>query len=317
MAKLIMRRLLLSIVTLWIVSVIVFAATELLPGDVATALLGREATPETLALLRAELGLDRPALERYVDWLSGVLRGDFGTSLAKRGTPVIELIMERMRNTLLLSGLAALIGLPLALALGVVAGLLRDRPPDMIISVVALIGMSLPEFVIGSLLILTFGVLWAIFPAVTIVPPDAPIGKLLPNLVLPAVTLIIVMVAYIIRMVRTSLINVMDSDYVQMATLKGLPQRRIVLAHALPNALLPTISAVALTVAWLIGGVVVVETVFNYPGVGRLMVSAVQDRDLPLVQALGLLGAAFYITVHLAADLLSLALNPRLRTLQR
>jgi peptide/nickel transport system permease protein len=249
--------------------------------------------------------------------LGGALRGDLGTSLAKRGTPVLQLIMERMRNTLLLSGVAALIGLPLALALGIIAGLMRDRPADMAISVVALIGMSLPEFVIGSLLILTFGVLWAVLPAVTIVQPDASIGELAPNLILPAVTLIIVMVAYIIRMVRTSLINVMTSDYVQMATLKGLPRRRIVLAHALPNALLPTISAVALTVAWLIGGVVIVETIFNYPGVGRLMVSAVQDRDLPLVQALGLLGAAFYITIHLCADLLSLALNPRLRSMQR
>jgi peptide/nickel transport system permease protein len=317
MLKLIARRLGLSLVTLWIVSVIVFAATELLPGDVATALLGREATPETLAKLRSELGLDRPAHQRYFEWLGGALRGDLGTSLAKRGTPVLQLIMERMRNTLLLSGVAALIGLPLALALGIIAGLMRDRPADMAISVVALIGMSLPEFVIGSLLILTFGVLWAVLPAVTIVQPDASIGELAPNLILPAVTLIIVMVAYIIRMVRTSLINVMTSDYVQMATLKGLPRRRIVLAHALPNALLPTISAVALTVAWLIGGVVIVETIFNYPGVGRLMVSAVQDRDLPLVQALGLLGAAFYITIHLCADLLSLALNPRLRSMQR
>jgi peptide/nickel transport system permease protein len=317
MFKLIVRRLLLSIITLWIVSVIVFAATELLPGDVATALLGREATPETLAKVRAELGLDRPAGQRYIAWLGGTLRGDLGMSLAKQNTPVSQLILERMRNTLLLSALAALIGLPLALGLGILSGLLRDRLPDVVISLIALIGMSLPEFVIGSLLILTFGVLWAIFPAVTIVQPDAPIAELLPNLVLPAVTLIIVMVAYIIRMVRTSLINAMASDYVQMATLKGLPHSRIVLAHALPNALLPTISAVALTVAWLIGGVVVVETVFNYPGVGRLMVSAVQDRDLPLVQALGLLGAVFYITIHLAADLLSLALNPRLRTLRR
>lgn len=317
MLKLITRRLLLSIVTLWIVSVIVFGATELLPGDVATALLGREATPETLARLRTELGLDRPAGQRYVEWLRGALRGDLGMSLAKRNTPVIHLIMERMRNTLLLSGLAALVGLPLALGLGVAAGLLRDRLPDTVISVIALVGMSLPEFVIGSLLILTFGVLWAVLPAVTIVSPNAPISELLPNLILPAVTLVVVMVAYIIRMVRTSLINVMTSDYIQMATLKGLPRRRIVLAHALPNALLPTISAVALTVAWLIGGVVVVETVFNYPGVGRLMVSAVQDRDLPLVQALGLLGAAFYITIHTAADLLSLALNPRLRTMAR
>ncbi len=314
MFNLIVQRVLLSCVTLLIVSVIIFVSTEVLPGDVATAILGREASPTRLATLREQLGLDRPAFERYVAWLGGALRGDFGMSLARAETAVGQLIAERLRNTVVLSGFAAIIGLPLALGLGIGAGLSRDRLPDTVISTLALIGMSLPEFVIGSILILTFGVMWSLLPAVTVAPPDAPLMVLLPNLVLPAVTLIIVMVAYILRMVRSSLIDVLTSDYVQMATLKGLSRTRVVLRHALPNALLPTINAVALTVAWLIGGVVVVETVFNFPGIGRLMVAAVQDRDLPLVQALGLLGAVLYISINLAADLLTLWLSPRLRT---
>ena len=316
MLQLIFRRLLLSLVTLWIVSVVVFAATELLPGDVATAILGRESNPATLAKLRTELGLDRPALVRYGEWINGAVRGDFGNSLARRNQPVSQLIGERLRNTVVMSLFAALVGLPLALLLGIISGLTRDRWPDLLISTLSLVGMSLPEFVIGALLILTFGVLWAIFPAITLINPDAPLRELLPNLVMPVTTLVIVMVAYIQRMVRTSLIDALASDYVQMATLKGLPRRRVILAHALPNALLPAINATALTVAWLVGGVVVVESVFNYPGVGRLLVGAVGDRDLPLVQALGLMGAALYIFINLVADLLTLALNPRLRTLQ-
>jgi peptide/nickel transport system permease protein len=314
MIRLIAQRLLLSALTLLLVSALIFVATELLPGDVATAILGREATEARLAQLRAELGLDRPALTRYAEWLGGVLRGDLGVSLARRDVSVAQLIGERLRNTLALSGSAALIGLPLALGLGVLAGLRRDRPTDTVISVGALIGMSLPEFVIGALLILAFAISWPLFPAVTVVPPDAPLLELLPYLVLPSVALTIVMVAYILRMVRGSLIDVLASDYVQMATLKGLSRQRVVLRHALPNALLPTINAIAQTIAWLIGGVVVIESVFNFPGVGNLMVTAVSDRDVPLVQALGLLGAALYIGINLAADLLALALNPRLRT---
>jgi len=317
MLTLIVQRVLLSLVTLLIVSVVIFWATEVLPGDVATAILGREASPRSLERLREELGLDRPAFERYVDWLAGALRWDFGTSLARQDQAVSELMGVRIRNTFALAGLAALIGLPLALALGVVAGLTRDRLPDLLVSTLALIGQSLPEFVVGSLLILIFAVQLAIFPAVTLVNADAPLAEIVPSMVLPVATLVIVMVAYIQRMVRSSMIDALASEYVQMATLKGVPRRRVVLRHALPNALLPTINAVALTVAWLIGGVAVVETVFNYPGIGRLLVTAVGDRDLPLVQALGLLGATIYITINLAADLLTLALNPRLRTMAR
>jgi peptide/nickel transport system permease protein len=228
---------------------------------------------------------------------------------------VSELIGVRARNTFVLAIFAALLGLPLALALGILAGLARDRLPDLIISTLTLFGQSLPEYVVGSLLILVFAVQFGLFPAVTLVNADVPLATLFPSMILPAITLTIVMVAYIQRMVRSSMIDALASEYVQMATLKGLPRRLVVLRHALPNALLPAVNAIALTVAWLIGGVVVVETVFNYPGIGRLLVTAVGDRDLPLVQALGLLGAALYIGINLAADLLTLALSPRLRTM--
>jgi len=317
MLRLVIQRTLLALATLLLVSLIIFAATEVLPGDVASAILGREATPARLAALRAELGLDQPAPVRYFEWLGGAVRGDFGRSLARPDAPVGPLIAERMRVTAWLAVIATLVGVPVALGLGVGAGLLRDRPVDLTISIIALVAQSLPEFVIGALLILAFGITWPILPAVTVVAADAPLAALAPNLILPAATLVIVMTAYMLRMVRASLIDVLDSEYIHMATLKGLPRARIIAAHALPNALLPTINAIALTVAWLIGGVVVVETVFNLPGVGRLMVSAVEDRDLPLVQALGLLGAVLYIGINLLADLATLWLSPRLRAMQR
>jgi peptide/nickel transport system permease protein len=313
MISLILRRSVLSLLTLLVVSAIVFTLTELLPGDVATAMLGREATPGRLAALRAELGLDRPPLERYAGWLGGVARGDFGDSHAQRH-PVADLIAPRARDTLLLAGVAAPIGIPLAFALGVTAALFRNRWPDTVASSTALVAMSLPEFVIGSVLILVFALHLRLAPAVTTVSANAPLADLLPSLWLPAAALTIVMAAYILRMLRSSLIDVLESDYVRMATLKGVGRGDVVLRHALPSALLPTISAVATTVAWLLGGVVVIETVFNYPGVGRLLVSGVYDRDLPLVQAIALLGAGSYVAINLLADLAMLALNPRLRS---
>jgi len=315
MLRLLARRLLFSVLTLVIASIVVFWGVELLPGDVATAYLGREATPARLALMRAELGLNRPATVRYLEWLGGVLRGDLGVSLALR-KPIGELIGIRLRNTLFLGLTAAAIGLPLALALGVVAGLTRDRGPDLWISSLSLILMTLPEFVTGTILILLLSIKWPLFPAVTTVPPDAPLKAFLPNLVLPVATLVFVMVAHNLRMARTNLIDVMTSDYVQMAMLKGVPRVRVVLRHALPNALLPTVNLMALYIVWLIGGVVIVERVFNYPGIGTMMIQAVYDRDVPLVQAIALVLAGAYITFNLAADLLTMVLNPRLRSMR-
>ncbi len=310
----IVRRVLTICVTLFVVAAIIFAATEVLPGDVATAILGREAAPKRLAAIRQQLQLDRPASERYWQWLGGFVQGDWGQSLARPDQAIRPLVLERLRNTFWLSLLATCIGVPLAIILGVLAGLRRNQWLDSLVSVISLIGMSLPEFVIGSLLMLVFGVMLAILPAVTIVQADVPLTKLLPSMILPTLTLVIVMVAYILRMIRSSVIDIMQSEYVQMAYLKGVPQRLIIWRYIVPTALLPTINAVGLTVAWLIGGVVVVETVFNFPGIGRLMTSAVSDRDLPLVQALGLIGAFIYIMINVVADVATLWLTPRLRT---
>ena len=315
MLKLIVRRLFYSLITLLIIAVVVFVAVELLPGDTATAYLGREATPQRLASLRAELGLDRPATERFARWLGDALRGDFGMSLA-RDKPVVDLIGVRLRNSLLLGLSAALIGIPLALGLGIIAGLTRDRAPDLLISTAALIAMTLPEFVTATFLILVFSISLQLFPAVTVVPANAPIVDLLPNLVLPIVTLTLIMVAHILRMVRTSVIDVMTSDYVQMATLSGISYRHVVLRHALPNALLPAISITALTIAWLLGGLVIIEVVFNYKGLGLLLLDAINTRDIPLVQGIALATAGVYVVVNLGADVLTLLLNPRLRTLR-
>jgi peptide/nickel transport system permease protein len=301
--------------TLLIVSLVIFAGVELLPGDLASAFLGREATPTRLVSLRAELGLDQPATVRYVNWLGNVLQGDLGMSLARK-KPIGELIGLRMRNTLLLGVTAGIIGLPVALVLGIIAGLTRDRKPDLWISTISLIFMTLPEFVTATLLILLFAIVWPIFPAVTIVPPDSPIKEMLPNIALPVITLIFVMVAHNLRMVRTNVIDVMTSEYVQMATLKGIPRARVVLRHALPNALLPTINLIALYLAWLVGGVVIIEQVFNYPGIGTLMIQAVHDRDIPLVQAIVLVIAGAYVVLNMGADLLVMMLDPRLRSMR-
>lgn len=315
MLRFIARRLLLSVVTLFIVSLVVFVGVELLPGDLASAFLGREATPTRLASLRVELGLDRPALERYLNWLGDAIQGDLGMSLARK-EPISELIGLRLRNTLLLGLTAGLVGLPLALVLGIIAGLTRDRKPDLWISTVALVLMTLPEFVTATFLILLFAITWPIFPAVTIVPADAPIKEMLPNIVLPVVALAFVMVAHNLRMVRTNVIDVMASEYVQMATLKGVPRARVALRHALPNALLPTINLVALYIAWLVSGVVIIEQVFNYPGIGTMMIQAVHDRDIPLVQGVVLVIAGAYVVLNLGADMLTMVLNPRLRSMR-
>ena len=315
MLRFIVRRLLLSVVTLFIVSLVVFLGVELLPGDLASAYLGREATPTRLESLRAELGLDRPALERYLNWLGDAIQGDLGMSLA-RNKPIAELIGLRLRNTLLLGLTAGLVGLPLALVLGIIAGLTRDRKPDLWISTVALVLMTLPEFVTATFLILLFAITWSIFPAVTIVPADASIKEMLPNIVLPVVALAFVMVAHNLRMVRTNVIDVMASEYVQMATLKGVPRAKVVLRHALPNALLPTINLVALYIAWLVSGVVIIEQVFNYPGIGTMMIQAVHDRDIPLVQGVVLVIAGAYVVLNLGADMLTMVLNPRLRSMR-
>lgn len=312
MIVLISRRVVLAVLTLFLISLIVFLGVEALPGDTATSYLGQSATPESLHALREEFGLYAPMHERYLKWLGGILQGDLGQSMVRR-IPVSEVIGNQLRNTVVLAAAAALVGIPLAILLGVIAGLTRDKWPDVFVSTTSIVGMTLPGFVTATVLIFIFAIRLEWFPAITMVPTDASVGELLPNIVLPIITLTLIMVAHILRLVRTNMIDVMSSDYVQMARLKGVPYRQIVFKHALPNAMLPTINVVALTLAWLLGGVAVIETVFNYPGIGKLMINAITDRDFPTVMAIAVVLAIVYIAVNLAADLLSLVLNPRLR----
>ncbi|MGR6980186.1 ABC transporter permease [Testudinibacter sp. P27/CKL/0425] len=312
MIKTILQRLFFALFTLIFVSGLVFTVVEMLPGNVCTAYLQRAAQGARLEQCIQQQGLDKPALTRYQHWVSGIADGDFGTSL-KRRKPISELVQERFRNTALLSGAAAAIGIPLALLFGFWAGIRRDKPADLVISTVAMLAMTIPEFVSAALLIFVFAVWLNWFPAITTVPPNAPIAELLPNLVLPVIVLAFVMTAHILRMTRAAVIEVMSSDFVQMATLKGVPARQLFFKHVAPSALIPAINVIALTVAWLLGGVVVIEQVFNYPGMGTLMLQAIYDRDLPLVQAIALIFAIIYIVVNLLADLLILLLDPRLR----
>ena len=313
MIRLILQRILSSIVTLALLTVFVFFAVELLPGDTCTAYLGRDAKGDRLEICRENMGLNRPATERFVDWASGALVGDFGVS-PYRNKPVSEIVGWRMRNTLVLALSASLFGIPLAIFFGILAGIRRDKPVDMVLSSTSILAMTVPEFVSATLLILVFSISLGWTSGVVTAPVDAPIGVLLGSTILPTVALALVFAAHILRMVRSSVIDVMESEYVAMARLKGLPFRWILLRHVLPNSLLPAINVIGLTVAWLLGGVVVIESVFNFPGLGRLSVDAVADRDLPLTQCIVLILATGYIVTNLATDLASLLLNPRLRT---
>lgn len=306
------RRLAASIVTVVLASAFVFLGVQALPGDVASQLLGQDATPDAVATLREQLGLDQPAWQRYLDWLGGLVQGDLGTSLVT-GTGVGEQVWPALRNTALIAVVAIVVGITASLVLGVLAGLYRDRWPDGIISGVSLVGMSVPEFVVATVLVLLFAIVWPVFPAVVLEGRDATVAELLPAVWLPAAALGIAMAAYIVRMARSATIDVMASEFVQTAELKGLSRRRVVLRHALPSALLPTLNVIALNVAWLFGGVVVVENVINYPGIGTLMLQSVSTRDLPVLQAIAVISAVVYVLCNLAADLAALALDPRQR----
>jgi peptide/nickel transport system permease protein len=313
MILMILRRLLAAWFTLAVIAVVVFFGVELMPGDACTAYLGRDGRGPVLEACRERMGLTTPAPERFVAWAGKVLTGDLGTSM-QREKPITSIIGWRLRNTLILAAAAALIGVPIAIALGFLTGLKRDGPTDLIVSTTALVAMTLPEFVLATVLILLFAITLGWTAGIVTASYNAPALDLLLATPLPAMTLALIMMAHIMRMVRASVIEVMDSDYVLMARLKGVPRRRIVWRHILPNALLPTISLIGLTLAWLLSGVLIVESVFNYPGLGRLAVNAVSDRDLPLVQAIALLFGGFYVLTTLLSDLTAMALNPRLRT---
>jgi peptide/nickel transport system permease protein len=314
MTRLILRRLGLGILTLWFVSLVVFVATQALSGDAATAILARTATPERLAALRAQLHLDDPVWLQYAKWLGGLVTGDLGQSFATQ-KPVVQLIGLRIGNSAFLVLVAALIAIPMSLLVGIAGAVRRDRGLDHVLTMGTLVLAALPEFVIGIGLVLIFatGVLH-ILPAVTLLDDTRPIWRQFDQVLLPALTLVLAVVPYMARIMRASMIEVMESDYVQMARLKGLPRRLVILRHALPNAVVPAIQATALQLAWLAGGVVVVEYVFRYPGIGQSLVDAVANRDLPVVQALTLLVGAIYVLLNLLADVITILMTPKLRT---
>lgn len=304
------QRLGLGILTLFVVSVVIFGATELLPGDLASSLLGQAATPETVAALRRQLGLDQPAPLRYWAWLTGVLQGDFGTSLATR-RPIADMLANRLGNTIFLALYAAAIAVPLSLILGVLAALWRNSLFDRVANAGALSAISFPEFFVAYILIFLLAQS-GYFPSMVRLSPGMSLGDKLYVTFLPALTLTLVVTAHMMRMTRAAIINLLASPYIEMARLKGLSPLRIVLRHALPNALAPIINVIAINLAYLITGVVVVEVVFVYPGLGQLMVDSVAKRDIAVVQAIALIFASAYVALNLTADVLSTLTNPRL-----
>jgi peptide/nickel transport system permease protein len=312
LAKMIAQRIALGVLLLWAVSVLIFAGTEILPGDVATAILGQTATPEAVANIRAELGLDRPAVVRYFDWLGGALQGDFGTSYTNR-QDIATNIGRRLGNTLFLAAAAAVIAVPIAILLGVLAVRYRNTFFDRFISIATLATVSLPEFFAGYLLILLFAVQLRWFPSTSTIRPSMSFGQQLYSIALPTLTLVLVVVGHMMRMTRAAILNVLSSAYIETAELKGISPSRIIWKHALPNALAPIVNVVALNLAYLVVGVVVVEVIFVYPGMGQFMVDHVAKRDVPVVQACGLVFASVYIVLNLIADLAAVLANPRLR----
>ena len=305
------QRLALGLLTLFAVSLIIFLGVELLPGDITQALLGQGATPETVAAFRRELKLDLPPHERYISWLGGIVQGDLGQSLANK-REITELMGVRLQNTLFLALIAAVISIPLALALGILAALYRNSLYDRTVNVFTLSSISFPEFFVAYILILVMSVHLGWFPSISNIGQELGFWDRVYRTVLPALTLTLVVVAHMMRMTRAAIINLLASPYIEMATLKGLPRWRIIVRHALPNALAPIINVVVINLAYLIVGVVIVEVVFVYPGLGQLLIDAVRSRDIPVVQATGLVFAAAYILLNLTADVLSIVTNPRL-----
>jgi peptide/nickel transport system permease protein len=312
MIRLVTIRLLLGFVTFFAVSIVVFFGMNALVGDAATAALGRDATPEAVAILRQQFGLNRPVAQRYVEWISELFRGNLGRSLPS-GDPVWSVIQDKLRNTVLLASATIACLIPFSIGLGVLSALSRDSLLDHVIGSATLAVMATPEFVVGSLLAVIFSAWIRLLPPVSLVYSSRPVFVQLSFFVLPVVTLLGASLSQTIRMIRASMIEVLDSDYIQTARLKGVPERRVLLWHALPNALAPTITIIAFNVAYLAGGIVVVESVFQFPGLGMTLAQAVSSRDIPTVQAIGLLITGAYIIVNLLADVAIILLNPRMR----
>jgi peptide/nickel transport system permease protein len=311
----VLQRLGLGLVTLFVVSIVIFAAIELLPGDFARSILGQAATPETVAAFQKEIGLDKPPVQRYFYWIGGVMHGDFGSSFSAQGDyrrQVIDIVGPRLKNTLFLASMTALIAVPLALALGLLAALYRNSWFDRIINATTLTMISFPDFFIAYILMLVLAVKLGWLPSLAKVNPDMSLGDRLYRAALPVLTLTLVILAHMMRMTRASIIGLLASPYIEMAELKGVPRSKIIVKHALPNAWAPIVNVIAFNLAHLVVGVVVVEVVFVYPGVGQAMVDAVRSRDIPVVQACALIFAATYILLNLTADIIAIVSNPRL-----
>ena len=315
----ILQRLLRGLGTLFVVSIIIFIGIELLPGDFAKAILGQAALPDTVAAFQKAVGLDKPPVERYLAWIGGVLQGDFGVSFSSLGAlgggaerTVASLIGPRLYNTLFLAAYAALISVPLALLLGILAAFYRNSLFDRIVNAITLTTISFPEFFVGYVLMLFFAIRLPWFPSLSTVNASTTFFEQIEKATLPAIALTLVIVAHMMRMTRAAIINLLASPYIEMAHLKGIPRLAVILRHALPNAWAPIATVIAFNLAYLIVGVVVIEVVFVYPGIGQLMVDSVRARDIPVVQACALIFAATYILFNLTADIISIVTNPRL-----
>lgn len=312
MRKLIAQRLGLGLLTLLGASILIFTGTEILPGDLASALLQNNATEENLATMRAQLGLDRPAPVRYAEWFTHALQGDLGRSLATE-RPVVDDLAPRLANTLFLASYAAIVAVPLSIALGLMAAIWQASLFDRAVNTITLMTISIPEYLVGYLLVKYLSVRLGWLPTLANVNPETGLGERLFLTILPVATLVLVVVAHMMRMTRASVLAIMSSPYIEMAFLKGIPTWRVVVRHAFPNALAPVINVVALNLAYLIVGVVVVEAVFVYPGLGQLMVDAVSKHDVPVVQGCGLIFASAFILLNMLADICAILSNPRLR----
>ncbi|WP_375265984.1 ABC transporter permease [Planktotalea sp.] len=310
--KLVSQRLALGLLLLLAASALIFVGTQILPGDVAQSILGQSATPEALANLRRDLGLNEPALSRYFSWLGGAIQGDLGTALTN-GQDIATSMGKRLGNTLFLAFWAAVVSVPLAIFLGLVAVRYKDRWPDKMISAVTLTSISIPEFLIGYVLMYFIGVKLGWAPSVAMINDSMTLGQKLQAIALPVTVLTLVVLAHMMRMTRAAILNVMQSAYIETAELKGLSSFQVIARHAFPNAIAPIVNVVMLNLAYLVVGVVVVEVVFVYPGMGQYLVDHVAKRDVPVVQACGLVFAAVYIGLNMIADIVSILANPRLR----
>ena len=310
--KLVAQRIALGLVLLWAASVLIFIGTQILPGDVAQSILGQSATPVSLANLRAELGLNDPPLTRYMIWASGVLHGDLGHALTN-GQDIADAMGKRLGNTLFLAFWAAVISIPLAVSLGLLAVRYRGRWPDKLISTVTLATVSVPEFLLGYILVYVLSVKFRVLPSLATINDGMSFGDKLYAISLPVLVLVLVVLGHMMRMTRAAILNVMQSPYIETAELKGLRPIAVIARHAFPNAIAPVVNVVMLNLAYLVVGVVVVEVVFVYPGMGQYLVDHVAKRDVPVVQACGLVFAAIYIGLNIVADVVSILANPRLR----